>query len=873
MRILSLLASSTLLALSAPAQIPANLVADGIPAIPPTLREEAGRYLEFRSATMLSWQPRQREMLVRTRFADTPQVHLVAMPGGARRQLTFAEEPVRSASFRPKQGGLFVFARDIGGGEFYQLYRYDLATGRETLLTDGKSRNSSPTWTRSGRQMAYTSTRRTGKDTDIYVMTPEEPSSDRLVLERSGGGWSVSDWSEDESQLLLTEYVSANESLVHLLQLDTGNVTALTPKTDDRTVNLSARFARDGRSIFFLSDLGSEFQQLVRMDLESRERTVLTADVPWDVDEFELSPDGTLIALISNEDGVGVLRLIDVASGKQKPLPKLPVGVPEGLVWNENGHDLGFTLDSARSPSDAYSLNVETGEVSRWTESETGGIDTADFSEPELVKFPSFDGLPVSAFVYRPDPTKFPGPRPTIVYIHGGPEGQFRPGFMGRNNFYLNELGCAIVAPNVRGSAGYGKNFLTLDNGVKREDSVRDIGAVLDWIAQDKGLDADRVAVLGGSYGGYMVLAALTHFSDRLRCGIDIVGISNFISFLQNTQDYRRDLRRVEYGDERDPEMAKFLERIAPLNQVNKITRPLFVVQGKNDPRVPVTEAEQIVKAMRAADRPCWYLLAEDEGHGFAKKKNADFQFLAQILFLREHLLTPTTTGFEFRDWIIAPVRVHLLSSDDTPELQTTLKASDIERIFGKVNRIWAPAGIHFQIESVIREDALPASADAADPHDDLFTRLPPDSRSRELFHVYYVKKLGVNGFYTPRGIFVKDTAALREVEGGIDEPIPRVTSHELGHGFGLPHRQDRTNLMASGTTGTSLNGAETQSAREHAHAIPWIQSAPAVLQEAQRLSMAGRAEEARALFREVAALPLDAPEIEIAKRESIEAR
>ncbi|MEO8352202.1 MAG: alpha/beta fold hydrolase [Chthoniobacteraceae bacterium] len=872
MRFLSLLTSSTLLALSAVAQVPSNLVADGIPEIPKTLREEAGRYLEFRSATMLSWQAQRREMLVRTRFADTPQVHLVAMPGGARRQLTFAEEPVRSASFRPRQGGFFVFARDTGGGEFYQLYRDDLDTGRETLLTDGKSRNSGPTWTRSGRRMAYTSTRRTGKDTDIYVMNPGEPASDRLVLERAGGGWNVSDWSDDESKLLLTEYISANESRIHMVEVASGQTTPLTPPADEKIVNAAAKFARDGKGIFFLSDLGSEFQQLVRMDLETRTRTVLTADVPWDVDEFELSPDGTLIAFISNEDGVGVLRLLDVATGQQKPLPKIPVGVPEGLVWHENGRDLGFTLDSARSPSDAYSLNVATGEVSRWTESETGGIDTADFREPELVKFPGFEGLPISAFVYRPDPKKFPGPRPALVYVHGGPEAQFRPGFMGRNNFYLNELGCAIVAPNVRGSAGYGKKFLTLDNGMKREDSVRDIGAVLDWIAQDAGLDAGRVAVLGGSYGGYMVLAALTHFSDRLRCGIDIVGISNFVSFLQNTQDYRRDLRRVEYGDERDPEMAKFLERIAPLNQVEKITSPLLVVQGKNDPRVPVTEAEQIVQAMRAADRPCWYLLAEDEGHGFAKKKNADFQFLAQILFLREFLLVPKMAGFDFRDWLIAPVRVHLLSSEDTPELQTTLAAADIERIFGKVNRVWAPAGIRFQTESIIHEAALPASADAVDPHDDLFARLPPDSRNREVFHVYYVKQLGVNGFYTPRGIFVKDTAALREVERGIDEPIPRVTSHELGHGLGLPHRQNRTNLMASGTTGISLNDPEIQRAREHAHAIPWIQSAATVLREAQRLSMAGRAEEAHALFREVAALPLDAPEVETAKRESIEA-
>jgi dipeptidyl aminopeptidase/acylaminoacyl peptidase len=278
--------------------------------------------------------------------------------------------------------------------------------------------------------------------------------------------------------------------------------------------------------------------------------------------------------------------------------------------------------------------------VTRWTESETGGLDASKFSEPEPVKFTSFDGRTISAFVYRPDATKFPGPRPVLINIHGGPEGQSRPDFLGRSNYYLNELGCTLVFPTVRGSSGYGKTFLTLDNGVKREDSVRDIGALLDWIGMQPGLDAKRVAVMGGSYGGYMVLACLTHFSDRLRCGIDVVGISNFVTFLKNTQDYRRDLRRVEYGDERDPAMAEFLAKISPLNSVAKIASPLLVVQGKNDPRVPVTEAEQMVKALRNRGSTCWYLMATDEGHGFGKKKNADFQFLAQILFLREYLLT-----------------------------------------------------------------------------------------------------------------------------------------------------------------------------------------------------------------------------------------
>ena len=798
------------------AQVPDNLVADGLPPIPPELRADAGRYLEFRAAAMQGWHPQRREMLIATRFADTAQLHLVKMPGGARRQLTFGTEPVAGGSFRPKTGEFIVFAQDSGGGEFFQLHRYDLADGRTTLLTDGKSRNSAPRWARSGNQFAYTSTRRTGKDTDIYTMNPDDPKTGKLVLERAGGGWSVSDWSWDATQLLLTETISANESHAHLLDLASGKVTPLTP---EKAVHEGAKFSRDGNSVFVLSDEGSEFAQLVRLDLAGGPRTVLTAGLAWDVEHFDLSPDGKTIVFATNEDGASALHLMDAETGKAGLPLKTPVGVIGGVEWHENGRDLGFTLSAARAARDAYSIDVTTGELTRWTESETGGLDPAAFAEPELVKFASFDGQKVSAFLYRPDAGKFPGPRPVIVNIHGGPEGQSRPDFLGRGNYYVNELGCALIFPNVRGSEGFGKTFLALDNGMKREDSVRDIGALLDWIATQPALDAQRVCVMGGSYGGYMVLACLTHFSDRLRCGIDVVGISNFVSFLKNTQDYRRDLRRVEYGDERDPAMSEFLAKISPLNSVAKITRPLFVVQGQNDPRVPVTEAEQMVKALRAQGGACWYLLAKDEGHGFAKKKNADFQFLAHILFLREHLLKPAppkSAALDFDEWLTVPLRIHLLASSDTPALQTTLTEQDIARILGKMNRVWAQAGIEFRVESFVHESALPLdNADA-----ELLARIPPESRSSTAFNVYYVKQLDVNGFYTPRGIFVKDTAALRPVEGGIDEPIPRVTSHELGHALSLPHRQDTTNLMASGTTGTLLNDAEIQQARAAAKKV-----------------------------------------------------
>ena len=621
------------------AQTTDNLVIEGVPPFSPELRQEAARYTEFRAAAFQSWHPAKREMLITTRFADTMQLHAVKMPGSARKQLTFLPEPISGAKYQPKEGRCAVFSQDTGGGEFFQLYRYDLADGRTTLLTDGKSRNTGAQWSHTGELLAYTSTKRNGRDNDLWLINPMQPQSAKLLHEVTGGGWGIQDWSPDESTLLVGEYISINESHLHRVDVKTGSRTRVTPPDEKAVAYGRAQFSRSGRTLFATTDRDSEFRRLVELDLSGRIVRVLTDKLNWDVEEFELSHDGATIAFITNEDGVGVLRLIDAKSGRELKSPKLPLGIPGGLEWHENNRDLGFNFVSAKSPADAYSLDVKTGKVERWTESETGGLDPRQFVEPELVKLKSFDGLQISAFVYRPDTTKFPGKRPVIVNIHGGPEGQSRPIFQARYNYYLNELGIAVIYPNVRGSSGYGKTFVTLDNGFKREDSVKDIAAVLDFIKRDTALDAERISVAGGSYGGYMSLACMIHYADVLRCGIDVVGISNFLTFLKNTQDYRRDLRRVEYGDERDPKMAEFLERISPTTNVKKITKPLFVVQGKNDPRVPVTESEQMVKAIRNNGGTVWYLMAKDEGHGFAKKRNVDYQFLATIQFYREFLM------------------------------------------------------------------------------------------------------------------------------------------------------------------------------------------------------------------------------------------
>lgn len=617
-----------------------NLVVDGIPRLPAVLAEKAGRYTESRSADFLSWHPVRREMLIATRFGDTNQVHRVKMPGGDRTQLTFYADRVGGASYRPKTGDFFLFRKDTGGGEFFQLYRFDLASGDATLLTDGgRSQNGLGVWSHAGDRIAYDSTRRNGKDRDIWIMNPADPASDRKVLEVEGGGWEAADWAPGDDRLLVLESVSANESYLWLVDLKTGERKPVTPREGaEKVFYAGGEFTPDGKALYVVTDRDSEFQRLARLDLATGRHTYLTTHIPWDVDAFDLSPDGRTLAFVTNEDGVSILRLLDTATGRERAGPKLAVGVIGGVQFHENSRDLAFSLETARSPDDVYSLDVTTGKVERWTESETGGIATAAFADAELVRWKSFDGRTISGFLYRPR-ARFTGPRPVMVNIHGGPEGQAQPEWLGRFNYFLNELGVAILYPNVRGSSGYGKSFLKLDNGERREDSVRDIGALLDWIPTRPDLDSGRVMVIGGSYGGYMTLAVATHYSDRIRCALDVVGISNFVTFLERTEAYRRDLRRVEYGDERDPTMRAFLTSIAPVNNAAKITKPLFVVQGQNDPRVPLRESEQMVATVKKNGTPVWYLMAKDEGHGFAKKKNADFLFYAAVAFTEEYVL------------------------------------------------------------------------------------------------------------------------------------------------------------------------------------------------------------------------------------------
>jgi protease II len=613
---------------------PAALVADGVPPIPEALAAASRPYMESRAAGFAGWNAADRSMLISTRFGNVSQLHRVAGPMMDRRQISFEAEPL-GGTLSPT-GDVLLVSKDNGGDEFFQLYT--LRNGRLNQLTAGaKSRNSLGPWSHDGTLVGFSSTERNGTDNDLYVMDPRNPASKRRVAEVKGGGWGISAIAPGNRMAIAAEYRSVTDVKLHRLDLATGK---LTPIGDhSKTIAYGGGdFAPDGTA-WVTSDEGSDVQRLGRIDLATGRFTPISAQSRWDVDGFAISKDGRTIAFVTNEAGIDRLSLLDVASGRIRRVDSIPAGTIGGLEFAPWGV-LGLSLNSAKSPTDAYSLDPRTLKLTRWTQSETGGLDPNVNVEPELVEVKSFDGEPVSGFLYRPDPRKFPGKRPLIVNIHGGPEGQSRPGFMGRNNYLLNEQGIAIFFPNVRGSTGYGKRFVGLDNGpFKREDSVKDIGAFLTRLSEDPRIDKNRLAVTGGSYGGYMCYASAIAYPDAFKGALCNVAISNFVTFLEGTQSYRRDLRRVEYGDERDPAQRAKLQEISPLRRIAEIKAPLFVVQGANDPRVPKAEADQIVKAIRARGGTAWYLLGENEGHGFAKKENQDYLFWNTLMFWDQTLL------------------------------------------------------------------------------------------------------------------------------------------------------------------------------------------------------------------------------------------
>ncbi|MDB6083547.1 MAG: putative prolyl oligopeptidase family protein, partial [Gammaproteobacteria bacterium] len=505
-----------------------NLIYDNIPDAPADLTDKLDPYLSARQATPLGWSPKG-QLLISTRFGDVEELHVVERPGGERRQLTFFREPITDAAFSPDPArNGYLFFKDVGGNEKAQLYYQRAGEPAARLLTDGKSLNGAAVWSNSGRAVAFFSTARDGVSRDIDVVEPEAGTLPHLALTGDDAAWYPLDWSPDDRKLLVLKSVSIGEGYLYVVDLSSGQRREVDPAATKIGI-AGAKFSRDGQGVYLISDRDAEFAKLRYVNLFTGEKTVLSNQIPWDIEELAISRDGHYLAYLGNEAGISKLNLMDLRTRQDLTPPRLPSpGIIDHLSFDLEGKRLAFGYASANLPRDAYVLDMANNHLEAWTHSEAGPVDTARFVTPRLAQFPTFDRVDGRArleptYVYEPG---IPGPHPVLVMLHGGPESQFRPGFDPWIQYVVNELGFAVVAPNLRGSSGYGKTYLASDNGMLRDDVVKDLGALIVWLGSQSTLDRKHVVVAGNSYGGYLALAALANYSDRLSGAVDMAGIA-----------------------------------------------------------------------------------------------------------------------------------------------------------------------------------------------------------------------------------------------------------------------------------------------------------------------------------------------------------
>ncbi|HWE64508.1 MAG TPA: S9 family peptidase [Chloroflexota bacterium] len=588
------------------------------------------QYLNVRQAYGASFAPDGHSLAFLTDITGTPQVWTVDAPGRWPQQRTFGGERVAGVSYAPA-GDRLLYSMDVGGNERMQLLLQEEAGTREIALTDAPQVfHTFGDWSRDGRRIAYASNARDAAYFDVYVQEAREGARAERIYTHDGTNYAVN-WSPDDRLLLVERFLTLLEHQLLLVDLADGAVRAITDPAQPARY-LAPRWAADGRTLFVLSDRGRDTVALAGIDVASGElRWLRTGD--WDYQLLEVSHDGRRLALVENVEGYGVLHLLDAETLQPIAAPELPRGVILDLAWHPDGEQLACTISGAAGNADIWLCSVEEGALVQVTHSARGGIPASSFVAPALVHFSTFDGRQVPAFYYRPaGETR---DLPTVVYVHGGPESQFVPAFNGVIQYLLHR-GYAVLAPNVRGSTGYGTAYTHLDDVRLRMDSVADLQHAVFWL-REHGAQPGRIAVMGGSYGGFMTLAAITTYPDLWAAAVDIVGVANFVTFLENTSSWRRALREAEYGSlEHDRE---FLASISPIHHVERIIAPLLVIHGANDPRVPVGEAEQIVESLRGRDRAVEYLRFEDEGHGLVKLPNRIRAYTAVAAFLDRYLL------------------------------------------------------------------------------------------------------------------------------------------------------------------------------------------------------------------------------------------
>lgn len=617
-----------------------NLIFDNVAPVTGELAERVDGYFSGRDARVLGWSP-QNQLLILTRFGNAPQLHVVERGGGARRQLSFGSEAVLDGAFSsdPVRSS-FVFSRDEGGNGNSQIYFQRLGEAATRRLTDGKSRNLAAVWSNSGHEIAFATTARDGQSVDIEIVTPESSALPRLALSGDGGAWYPLDWSPDDSQLLALKVVGPRESHLFLVDLDSGKRRELAGGNASAVIS-AARFARDAQGAYFISDRDSEFKQLRFINFFTGQDTLLSSHVTGDVRELAVSRDGHYLAFVSDEGGADSLQILDLRAHQDLTPPHMrSPGLIDSLAFDATGKHLAFSFSATSQPRDAYVLDIANDQVEAWTHSETGSVDVTKFVSPRLIEFPSFDrqglhGRDVPAYLYEPAATGpgGAGAHPVVIWLTGGADSPFRPGFNPEIQCLVGE-GYAVIAPNLRGSTGYGKSYAALDEGRTREDAVKDIGALLVWVRGQKTLDADHVVVAGAGYGGYLALSALADFGDRLRGAIDAAGIVDFVGLISDAPSFRQSELRRQFGDEREPETRIYLRRIAPLSNAERMTKPVLILQGKNDPEVPENQSQEMVNRLRSRGADVRYLLADDEGHTFQKERNRQVCWETIVAFL-----------------------------------------------------------------------------------------------------------------------------------------------------------------------------------------------------------------------------------------------
>lgn len=619
-----------------------NLLVEGVPKVPASLARSVSLYKSGYGLPLAGWDTARRQLWLKALSATATRLSRLDAPGGS--PIPIISIPAGGAYdvYLQPQGNYLVYNKDSAGDESFQFYLYDISARESRLITDGKSRSTEPVWSNAGDRIVYSCAPPGGEGVDLTIINPFDPRSARTLARGLGHYLKAYGWSGDDRKVVFCDYASNTVSSLWIIDAATGEKTPLSHNGGKGRMEGdyygSPQFSRGAKGVYVITDHESEFRRLAYVDIATRRFDYLTSHIDWDVEAFKASPDGRTIAFVTNEEGISRLHLLDVETGKERAVPAVPPGIISDLEWHSNSADLAFNLKSPQTPNDVYSLGAGTGKLERWSKGFTGLVEAEKLPRPELIHWKSFDGRLIGGFLYRPSGT-FSGRRPVIIDIHGGPEEQYRPGFGYEDNYFINELGVVKIYPNVRGSTGYGKTFARLDDGLLRMDAVKDVGALLDWVKEQPDLDAGRVLIQGASYGGFVALAAAANYGERIRGAISDAGPANLLTSLEGTAGWRRGVRRSEYGDERDPRIREFFNRIAPANNVDKISKPLMLIQGQNDRRVPAGESGRMAEALKKKGVEVWYLLAKDEGHDWARQGNLDFRLYAMALFVQERLL------------------------------------------------------------------------------------------------------------------------------------------------------------------------------------------------------------------------------------------